>query len=270
VEHLVKPSRLVIAVLAVSAAGIVLRYYNLDTYIIIIGFRFHISLILPFLIVFRKSQLPFIKQIFVAPHHKRTVLPLLWVLLPVIIVTGVLFLIHKIDIGDPDYFYEFGLSSIIDYPIYLLWNFPQLFCLFIFLALTSTVSRKNFLLVSSITFLVFAFEFIPFKIGNIDYFGIASLVLISISVGLLIKYFQNIYWLTISIFSIFWLHFLIFGSTSGEIVHILFASQYSGWDGFLEINKWALPYLLPAQLVFTLLLILISSFFRKKAINNSF
>ena len=122
-EHLVKPSRLVIAVLAVSAAGIVLRYYNLDTYIIIIGFRFHISLILPFLIVFRKSQLSFIKQIFVAPHHKRTVLPLLWVLLPVIIVTGVLFLIHKIDIGDPDYFYEFGLSSIIDYPIYLLLEF---------------------------------------------------------------------------------------------------------------------------------------------------
>ena len=269
-EYLVKPSRLVIAVLAVNAAGLILRYFNLDAYIIIVGFRFHISLVLPFLIVFRKNQLQFIKKIFVDPLHKRTILPLLWILLPVIIVTGVLFLIHKAVIGDPDYFYEFGLSSIIDYPIYLLWNFPQLFCLFIFLALTSTVSKKSLSTISVITFLIFAFEFIPFKIGDLDYSGIASLLLISISIGLLIKYFQNIYWFTIVVFSIFWLHFLAFGSSSEEIIHLLFASQYYAWDGFFEINKSFLQYLLPVQLALTFLVILISSNFRKKAQTPSF
>ena len=263
-EKLVKPSRLVIAVLAVNAAGIILRYFNLDAYIILVGFRFHISLIIPFLIIFRKSQLPFIKKIFVDPCHKRTVLPLLWILLPVIILTGILFLLNKIEIGDPNYFYEFGLSSVIDYPIYLIWNFPQLFCFFIFLALTSTVSKKSFLIVSAVTFSFFLFEFIPFKIKGIDYFGIVSLLLISFTIGLLIKYFQNIYWFTILIFSIFWLYFLAFGSSSEEIVHLLFASQYSGWDGFLEVNKQFISYLLPAQLALTFLVIFLSSFFRKK------
>lgn len=269
-ELQVKPSRLVIAVLALNTAGFVLRYFDLDTYIILIGFRFHISFVIPLLIVFRKNQLPFIKKIFVDPHHKRTVLPLLWILLPVIIVTGILFLIHKVKIGDPDYFYEFGLSSVIDYPIYLLWNFLQLFCLFIFLALTATVSKKSFSTISVITFLIFAFEFIPFKISNIDYSGIASLLLISIFVGLLIKYFQNIYWFTIVVFSIFWMHFLAFGSSSEKIIHLLFASQYSGWDGFLEVNKSFVQYLLPVQLALTFLVILISSSFRKKALRPSF
>ena len=269
-EYPVKPSRLVIVALAVNAAGLVLRYFNLDTYIILIGFRFHISFIIPFLIIFRKNQLSFIKKIFVDPHHKRTVLPLLWILLPVIIVAGVLFLMHKVGIGDPDYFYEFGLSSVIDYPIYLLWNFPQLFCLFIFLALTATVSKKNFLVVFITTFLIFAFEFIPFKISDIDYYGIASLLLISASIGLLVKYFQNIYWFTIVVFSIFWLHFLAFGSSSEEIIHLLFASQYSGWDGFLEANKSFVQYLLPVQLALTFLAILISSVFRKKGETPSF
>ena len=75
-EYLIKPSRLIIAVLTVNAAGLALRYFNLDTYVILIGFRFHISLIIPFFIVFRKDQLPFIKKVFVDPHHKRTLLPL--------------------------------------------------------------------------------------------------------------------------------------------------------------------------------------------------
>ena len=269
-EQLVKSSRLVIAVLAVNAAGVVLRYFNLDTYIVLIGFRFHISLIIPFLIIFRRNELSFIKKIFVDPHHKRTVLPLLWILLPVIIVTGILFLMHKVEVGDPDYFYEFGLSSVIDYPIYLLWNFPQLFCLFIFLALTATVSKKSFSIVFATTFLICTYEFIPFKIDNIDYYGIVSHLLISLSVGLLIKYFQNIYWFTIVVFSIFWLHFLAFGSSSQEIIHLLFASQYSGWEGFLEINKSFIPYLLPVQLALTFLVILVSSTFRKKAYVPSF
>jgi hypothetical protein len=107
VESFVKPSRLVISVIILNAAGILLRVFNLDTYFILAGFRFHISFILPFLIIFKKDQLHFIKKLFVDPQHKRTVLPLLWILLPWIIVAGVLYLLKKMEIGDPEYFYEF-------------------------------------------------------------------------------------------------------------------------------------------------------------------
>lgn len=265
-EYKLKLFPLLLAVTAVNAGGILLRYFQLDPYLILVGFRFHISFILPLLVIFRKDQAAFIKQIFLDPHHKRTVLPLLWILFPVIIVLGVLYYLHKVDIGDPEYFYEFGLSSVVDYPIYLLWNFPQLFCLFIFLALTSTASGKKFLLVFFISFLTFSFELVPFSLKSINYFNLASLVFISLCFGLLIKYFQNIYWFAIVVFSIFWLYFLIFGSGSEEIIHLLFASQYSGWDGFLKVQKWFSPYLLPAQLIITFILILISSFFRRKRI----
>lgn len=265
-EYKLKPFPLLLAVIALNAAGILLRYFQLDPYMILVGFRFHISFILPLLIVFRKDQLAFIKQIFVDPHHKRTVLPLLWILFPVIILTGVLYYLHKADISDPEYFYEFGLSSVIDYPVYLLWNFPQLFCFFIFLALASTSSGKKFLLVSFITFLTFTFELAPFSLKSVNYLGIISLLFFSMSIGLLIKYFQNIYWFAIVIFSIFWIHFLAFGSGSEEIIHLLFASQYSSWDGFLEVNKLFAPYLLSIQLIITFILILVSSFFRKKKI----
>ncbi len=269
-ELLVKPWRLIFAVIILNAAGILLRIFNLDTYFILVGFRIHISFILPLLIIFKKCQVNFIKQIFVDPHHKKTVLPLLWILLPTLILIGGLFWLKKTTIGDPEYFYEFGLSSIIDYPIYLIWNFPQLFCFFIFLVLASTVSKKSFLVVTSVSFFIFAFEFFPLNINNVDYSGIASLLLISVSIGLLIRYFQNIYWFTIVIFSIFWLNFLVFGSSSEEIIHLLFASQYAGWDGFLEVNKQLVSFLLPMQLGLTFLVILISSFFRKKEPEVSF
>jgi len=270
VESLVKPSRLIVSVIILNAAGILLRIFNLDTYIILVGFRFHISFILPLLVIFKKDQLYFIKKLYVDPQHKKTVLPLLWILLPLIIVMAALFLLKKIEIGDPEYFYEFGLSSIVDYPIYLIWNLPQIFCFFIFLALSVTISSKNVLFISAISFLLFAFEFIPLNTKSIDYYGIISLMLISLTIGLMIKYFQNIYWFTIVIFSIFWLHFLAFGSSSEEIIHLLFASQYSGWDGFLEVKRSFATFILPSQLFITFLAVLISSSFRKKGWTPSF
>ena len=269
-EPFVRHWRLIFAVIILNAVGIILRIFNLDTYFILVGFRFHISFILPLLIIFKKSQANFIKQLFVDPHHKKTVLPLLWILVPALIVIGILFWLKKTTISDPEYFYEFGLSSIIDYPIYLIWNFPQLFCLFIFLTLVGTVSKKSFLIIASISFFIFAFEFVPFNINDVDYTGIASLLLTSVSIGLLIRYFQNIYWFTIVIFSIFWLHFLLFGSSSEEIIHLLFASQYSGWGGFLEVNKQLVSFFLPVQLGLTFLVILVSLFFRKKEPEVSF
>ncbi len=265
-QYKLKLFPLLLAVIAVNAVGILLRYFKLDTYVVLIGFRFHISFILPLLIVFREDQLAFIKQIFVDPYHKRTVLPIMWILFPLIIVAGILYYLHKVEVGDPEYFYEFGLSSVVDYPVYLLWNFPQLFCFFIFLALAATVSEKKFLLISFISFLTFCFELVPFSTRNINYFNIISLLFFSLSLGLLIKYFQNIYWFAIVVFSILWLHFLVFGSGSEEIIHLLFASQYSSWGGFLETQKFFVPYLLPAQSALTFILILISSFFRRKRV----
>ena len=79
---------IIFAVAAVNIAGILLRYFNLDTYIILAGFRFHLSFVLPFLVIFWIAEPGFIKNLFTDPHHKRTVLPLLWILLPAIVIVA--------------------------------------------------------------------------------------------------------------------------------------------------------------------------------------
>ncbi|HKI79904.1 MAG TPA: hypothetical protein VKA26_15285 [Ignavibacteriaceae bacterium] len=263
-ENKIKLFPLILAVLIVNAVGILLRSFNLAPYIIIIGFRFHISLVIPLLIVFRKNQLVLFKSIFVNPQHKRTALPLLWILIPLLLIIGSLYFLQYLNSADPEYFYEFGLSSIVDYPVYLIWNFPQLFAFFLFLILTFDFKNKKFINPFLFTILLFAFEFIPINTKNYNYFNLISLILVSISVGLIIKYFQNIYWFVIFVFSIFWLHFLAFGSNSTEIINLLFASQYSGWEGFFEISKQLSNYILPIQLLITMGVIFISSLFRKR------
>lgn len=252
---------LVIAIITVNIAGLLLHYFHLNNYVIFFGFRFHLSLVLPFFIVFRREQLAYIKKLFSNPHHKRTVLPLLWILLPTAILIGSLFLLKMLRIGDPDYFYEFGLSSIIDYPVYLLWNFPQALMLFIFLCVTTARTDKIFTTAFLSALLVFAYEFIPLELNNIDYLQPVSFLLIALSAGLMVKFFRNIYWFVIVVFSVLWIYFLCFGSGSEEIVNLLFAAQYNSWEGFFVVNKKAFQYLLPAQLFLTFITILISAFF---------
>jgi hypothetical protein len=260
----------IFAVVAVNIAGILLRFYDLETYIIIVGFRFHLSFVLPFLIVFRPEQLRFIKKLFTKPNNKKTILPLLWILLPVVLIIAVLFLLKKINIGDPEYFYEFGLSSIVDYPIYLLWNFPQIIMLFIFLAVSSTLNNKKIIIPFLLIVLLFVFEFIPIGAIEFSVTGIVPLILMAVISGLIIKYFQNIYWFVILIFSVFWLHFLCFGSGSETIINLLFAARYNSWEGFFSVNKYIVQYLLPVQLLLTFLLVLISYNIHKRRVAPGF
>ena len=263
VEIKIKFSQIIFAIIIVNAIGLSLRYFDLDRYLIFIGFRFYLSLILPLLIVTRYSLFPKLKEILKQPKYNKTFQPLEWIFIPLIIVLIVLYFTKKIDVGDPDYFYEFGLSSIFDYPIYLIWNLLQLLFFVGFLILIQPTLKLPLLQTLLIILSLFAFEFIPMnKIKN-DYLDLASFLFISLSVSLLVKYFQNIYWISIFIFTVLWSSLLAFGSNSQMMIHLLFAAQYQAWDGFFEVVKGLSIYLLPAQLALTALIISISAFFKK-------
>ena len=251
--------KIIIAIILVNAAGILLRYFALDSYIIFVGFRFHLSFILPFFLILWNLNSEKLKQAFLHPDYNKAFQPLGWIFLPLIILLAALFLLKKAEIGDPDYFYEFGMSSIVDYPIYLIWNFPQLLMFAAFLILVQPSIKFRIIYTSLITFLLFAFEFIPLGKAKFDLLDLTSLLLTSIFVALLIKYFQNIYWLAITIFTIFWVNLLAFGSNSPALIHILFASQYETWDGFFDVAKNLHSYLLPFQLIVTVIIIYFSS-----------
>jgi hypothetical protein len=102
-----------------------------------------------------------------------------------------------------------------------------------------------------------------FNKTKINYFDIFSLVFILTSAVLIIRYFQNVYWFSIILFTILWSNILAFGSSSQTLIHMLFASKYEIWEGFFDVSKNIQRYLLPAQLGITLVLIACSVILRK-------
>ena len=247
---------LIAAIALTNAAGILLRIFNLDTFIILAGFRFHISLLLPFIIVFRKRHFVTLKEAFAHPKYNKTFPQLVWIFLPLIISLLLLYLSGRLEINDPDYFYEFGLSSIVDFPIYLIWNLPQLLLLASFLIIAAGSRDEDFWKPSIIFVLLFAFEFIPAGKSKIAFLNLLVLLFAGVSAGLLIKYFQNIYWFAIIFFTLFWECLLAFGSASRIMINLLFAARYQAWDGFFIVAEKFSPYILAFHIFIATLLIL--------------
>jgi len=217
-----------------------------------------LSLVIPFLFVFRFQNLSKLKQIFLRPTYNKTIQPLLWIFFPIIIILAGLYFMKKIDIGDPEYFYEFGMSSIFDLPLYFMWNLPELLMLASFLILIG-FGKNNFSPTFLSVFFLFAFELIPLGKEKFNFITIAILFFSALSAGVIISYFQNVYWFSIFFFMMFWLNILTFGTDSQTMIHILFASQYKNWEGFFDVSKGFGNYLLAAQSFISLLILLLSN-----------
>jgi len=190
------------------------------------------------------------------------------ILLPFLALSGYLFFSHKIDLGDPDYFYEFGVSSVADYPVYLLWNFPQIAVLFLFLTSVSSVSKYKFTSVFLAIIFLFGSELIPIDHFPFSFTELGILFSSSVIFSVLINYYSNIYWFCISLFTMLWLPLLAFGTESKTMVNLLFASQYKYWDGFFEVTKDFTSYTLPAYFTAALIISLTLYTFRKRSENN--
>jgi hypothetical protein len=261
----------IVLVLAfVNAAGFLLKYYGLYEYITIAGFRFHLSLVLPFIIVFRKKHFHILKAYFLKPEHKKFSTIIIWLFIPILLFVPSLLLLKRITIADPYRFYELGLSSIIDYPIYLAWNLPQLFLFAMFLMFVVDGREFKPLFISSLIILLFVYEFIPLQnkiVLNINFIftNYIPLILLAVLIGIIIKYFSNIYFICITIFSSLWIYFLCFGSNSKTIVNLLFAANYDSWEGFFLTNKIISPFLLSGYLILSIILVLLSLRLKNKS-----
>lgn len=251
-------STLIVIIVAINAIGILLKYLGLDTYFILTGFRFQLSLFLPIIFLFRKCSKDFLINIFRSPSYKGNLFFIYVLIIPLLLFIAILFLLKKIVLGDPDYFYEFGISSIIDFPVYLIWNSIQLIFFYLFLIYVVSKVKLKFITVLLMVILLFAYEVIPFKMEKLEYFHLVSLFFFAVIAGLFVKYYQNIYWIVVFTFSILWLNFLLFGSNSRMIINLLFASQYNSWEGFFSVGDSFKVFILPVHLLFVNIFILIN------------
>lgn len=257
------PVRIILAVIFVNTGGIILRYYNLPAYFIFLGFRFHIACLVPFIFLLSKENLRTLAEAFGKPYFKKKFIPFLWIICAIIILLGILFLLKSIKYNEPEYFYEFGLSSVFDYPLYLIWNFPQLCFLFLTLLIVSRINRLSYLNVFLGLILLFGFELIPLntKFVPVD---AASMVLLFLIASFFVTNLQNIYWFSVIVFSSLWSIILLFGSKSETLINLLFAREYSSWDGFFEIGKQFSPYIVPFFFLLLLIIVAFYSFFHRE------
>ncbi len=250
-------SRFVLAVLLVNAAGITLRYFSLDTYFIFLGFRFHLSCLIPFILLSSKENLVVLLEALKKPRFRKKLIPIFWLLFSAAIVLITLFLIKQIKPGDPDYFYEFGLSSIFDYPLYLIWNFPQLCMIFMVLAVIAGTGNLSYLKVFAALVLLFGFEFIPLN-SEFSFFSASSFILLVLAASFFVTRIQNVYWFSFIVFSSVWSAVLLFGSGSETIINIFFAKEYQSWEGFFNVGRQYASFIIPA---FFFILLVITSFY---------
>lgn len=256
-DYKTRPIRLLLAFILVNVIGFALKYFELDTYLILLGFRFHLAAIIPLLVIIKSQQLSLLKNALSHPQFvKGGRVILLFVFVNVLFISF-LFLLKKIEIGDPEYFYEFGLSSIIDYPIYLIWNAFQLVFLYFFLLIVKKSFKYEFIILFVTCALILIYEFIPVTKFSFDYETITSFLVFCLICSIIMKYFNNVYLFVILIFSINWFNVLSFGSSSHTLIKLLFAANYDSWEGFFTVDKINSDFLIPANifLIFISLLI---------------
>ena len=263
-DYKVSFTRFVLAVILVNVIGFGLKYFESDTFIILLGFRFHLSSVLPLLLVVKKEHLSLIKNSFLHPVFTDIGKVILTFLLATIVFLSLLYFTDRIEIGDPDYFYEFGLSSIVDYPIYLIWNSIQLIFLYFFFMIIFKSFKNNFIAILILAILIFTYEIFPAKNLSFNYQIIAAFILLCIILSVSIKFFNNVYLFVVLPFSIIWFSLLAFGTYSSVLVNLFFAARYKEWEGFFTINKAIMGFVIPANYLLILISLLILSLARKR------
>lgn len=227
-----------ILIIVINVTGFLLRFYELDRDLIIAGFRFHLSLVFPLLyFLFRKDTLPILKEYFVNPKDRRYLLTVLFITVPILVLSILLFALRSGGIGDPDYFYELGMTSVIDYPVYLIWNAPQLLALASFMVITVHNQKFKLPVIFLLMLSLFIYEFVPLKAGKFPVDDAGAFLAAVALFSLFLYKVRNIYLFAAAVFSTLWIDILLFGSSSKVMLHMLLARTYNEWSGFLEINK---------------------------------
>lgn len=259
------PFRIIFVILLVNAVGIILRYFELDTYFVFVGFRFHLSALLPFILLVNEENLKNLFSALRKPYFRKKLLPFIWIISAPAVLLAVLYVAGEIKSADPDYFYEFGLSSVFDFPLYLIWNFPQLCFLFLTLRIFSGMTGFSYLDAFLGLILLFGYELIPFDSSFSPAVSI-SLVILCLTASFFVTNMQNIYWFAVVIFGSVWSIILLFGSRSELLINIFFAKEYSSWEGFFKIPADISLYIIPSYFILILVFTAFySHVFRKPA-----
>lgn len=141
----------------------------------------------------------------------------------------------------PDFLIEFGLSSLIDLPIYFLWNLP--FLISTLLVIVFIIDDFKFLKILGVSlFITMCFLFVQpissFDKIYLEKFSYLPLIFAYTIFNLTILRTYRSFWL--ASFSVLISHYsfvLVFGSTNVFVIKTFFARMYTEWDGLFVFKK---------------------------------
>ncbi len=234
---------LLLSLILVNGLGYLLRYYDLDRFIIILGFRFHLSLILPFVLFLFEKKFHLIKKQIKNINWREVINQLSMLLISTVLIFGSLILIKKADFSDPYFFYELGLSSLIDMPLYFIWNLPQLFMIGIVIHNERDKYKFSFPIIFLFLLLLFAYEFIPMNKEKLLPFNIYNYAAYVLFISLVFIQRKNLYASALTVFLFIWILVLLTGSTNISVIKNILAKNFDEWEGFLEFSKIIVNYI---------------------------
>ncbi len=240
-------------IVLLPGVNLALRFFNLPNYFFFIGFRFYGIILLAGIFLYFYGGKEIWRQSLLSFSFKKFYRHIFFLLVPPAIIVGGLFLLIKIELGDPDYFYEFGLSSIVDFPIYFIWNLPQFFILYTFLQSIETSFRLKVIPNFILLFFFFFPEFLNFPKISFNIFSIVSFVLVLLTLTLFIYKKKNPLTFSFYIFTSIWMALLLFGSSSETLLQTFLAKTYTSWDGFFEMDKKIVQYISPSYFFISLI-----------------
>jgi len=249
---------LIISLILVNGLGFLLRYYDYDRFVIILGFRFHLSLVLPFIVFLFEKNFTLVKEQLTKVKWKEILQQFLLIFIPSVLLFGIIILIKQGDFSDPEYLYELGFSSIVDLPIYLLWNLPQLLMIGIVVKSITEKFKFSYPIVFLFLLLLFGYEYIPLQKEKLIILDLIKYAVNILLFSLIFVQQKSIYSAASSVFLSLWILVLIIGAKNPDVVQIVLAKNYTEWEGFLEFSKIISNYI---SIIFSGLMIILFSIY---------
>ena len=142
-----------------------------------------------------------------------------------------------------EYFYEIGVSSIIDFPTYFIWSTPSMLCLYF---AVSFYNRNKTLL---FFFIIFVIALVLLnsdllennfaKLSLVNFLGIFNIFLIIIMLYVMYVKVKSYFVFQFILFLLVWIAVLVLGSESKLLTNFFIAKSLDMWNG-LGIREQAM------------------------------
>lgn len=255
---------------------------------LIIIFSFHFEFIPQvYFLGFRLNLFILLNLLLIFLYYKKLTIELLlpfktfgkfkhWItafLIPVMIsgiVIGAAYIFGEVKVPKLKYFYEFGMTSLLDFPMYFVWTLPFIFSMiyiwFIVLDTQNYFSKVINSILISLSFSGFyLYNYDKVEIGDyVIYFLLtSSVVLFNYS---FFKWSRSLWAASFSIFMTIFSFVLVFGSSNEFLIRTFFARNYNKWEGFFNFNL--IKNIPPESGLIPLLIILSIIFFNLRRVTD--